>query len=433
MNFKETTDYLFSQFPVFTKDGASAYKPGFENILKLTEILGNPHQKFKTIHVAGTNGKGSTSHFLATIFQLNGYKTGLFTSPHLYSFTERIRINGTDISENDVIAFVDAYKSDIEHIKPSFFEITTAMAFDYFAKNEVDIAIIETGLGGRLDSTNIIQPILSIITNIGWDHIDLLGDTLPKIAFEKAGIIKKNTPVVISEHQLDIENVFIEKAKLENAPLYFCDDFEILQVNQDNGIQNIDIYKNEKLLYSNVAIGLAGKYQLKNLKGVLKSCEIISLLQNNFILEWKNIIKALLEVKNYNNLNARWQTISYKPLLILDTAHNLNGFIEIVAQIKSISYQKLWIIMGMVADKNHAQIFEMLPKNGFYIFAEPNTNRKLEAENLSELAKKHLLEHIVIKNVNEAIKYAKNMAKTDDFILVCGSNYLISEVRLVDW
>ncbi len=432
MNFTETTDYLFSQYPVFTKEGATAYKPGLDNILKICSLLGHPQHKFKSIHIAGTNGKGSTSHFLATIFQLNGYKTGLYTSPHLYSFTERIRINGKPISENEVIDFVMTYKSDIEQIKPSFFEITTAMAFDYFAKNNIDIAIIETGLGGRLDSTNVIQPIVSIITNIGWDHTDLLGDTLEKIAYEKAGIIKKNTPVVISEYQKEVEHVFLEKSKLENASLIYSEEFKIEFLQTQNSIQLVDIYKNNKILYSNIEIGLGGIYQSKNLKGVLKSCEIINLLPLNFNLDNSKIIKALLEVKNDNNLNARWQTISYKPLLILDTAHNIHGFESIVEQIKTIKYNQLWIILGMVADKNHELIFEILPKSAFYIFAEPTTKRKMPVEQLSDLAKKHQLKHISIKNVNEALKYAKNQATEDDFILVCGSNYLIGEL-IIDY
>lgn len=428
MTFKETTEYLFKQFPVFTRDGSSAYKPGLGNIEKLCKILENPHQKFKSIHVAGTNGKGSSSHFLATILQLNGYKTGLFTSPHLKSFTERIRINGIDISEEEVIQFVSSYKSDFEVIKPSFFEITTAIAFDYFAKNKVDIAIIETGLGGRLDSTNIINPILSLITNIGWDHTDILGDTLAKIAYEKAGIIKKNTHVVISEFQSEIYSVFEQKASLENAPLYNSEEFKIIKSENKNNGLIVNVYQNNVLKFSEIEIGLKGNYQLKNLKGIFKVCEILQKPPLNISIDNQILIKALLEVNNYNILNGRWQTINNKPLVILETAHNLHGFEEIIEQLKSNSYENLTIIMGMVADKNHEEIFKILPKNAFYIFSEPVTNRKLSAENLSEFAIKYHLRHKIIKNVNNAIQFAKNQASKGDFILVCGSNYLISEV-----
>lgn len=429
MTFKEATDYLFTQYPAFTNVGASAYKPGLENIKKLCKLLGNPQKKFKSIHIAGTNGKGSTSHILATILQLSGYKTGLFTSPHLKSFTERIRVNGVDIPEAKVIEFLILYKSDLEVIKPSFFEITTALAFQYFAVQNVEIAVIETGLGGRLDSTNILNPILCVITNIGWDHMDLLGNTLEKIAIEKAGIIKKNTPIVISENQKEIEHVFIEKAKNENAPLYWSDEYTIhFKTYLPNG-QRIDIYKNQELIGKEIVCALAGKYQLKNLKGILKAAEIAKKECGLTKINFQNTIKSLLEVKNYNILKGRWQLLKYKPLLVVDTGHNFDGIKEIISQIESYKYFQLWMILGMVKDKDHQKILEILPKRAKYIFCEPQSHRKLDAEKLLEMAKTNGIDGIVIKNVNEAIKHALNKAETSDFIFVGGSNFVVAEIN----
>lgn len=429
MTFKEATEYIFSQYPAFTALGASAYKPGLENIKKICKLLGNPQNKFKSIHIAGTNGKGSTSHILATILQLSGYKTGLFTSPHLKSFTERIKIDGVDISEHKIIEFIYLYKANLEAIKPSFFEITTALAFEYFAEQKIEIAVIETGLGGRLDSTNVLKPVLSVITNIGWDHTDLLGKNLIEIATEKAGIIKKNTPVVISERQSEVENVFLEKATSENAPIFWSDEYSVyFKTYMPNG-QRIDIYKNEILIAKDIVCSLSGIYQFKNIKGILKAAEIAKKECGLSKINIENSIKALLEVKNYNNLKGRWQLLNYKPLLIADTGHNLNGIVEILNQINTYQFQQLWMIFGILKDKEYSQILEILPKNAKYIFCEPQSNRKLDAETLLTYAKSYNLSGIVIKNVNEAIKYTLKQADKRDFIFVGGSTYIVGEIE----
>ncbi|MEY4541876.1 MAG: hypothetical protein RLZZ306_3633, partial [Bacteroidota bacterium] len=371
MTYLETIEYLYQQLPVFHRIGKKAFKADLNNTLKLCEHLGNPHQKFKSVHIAGTNGKGSSSHYLASILQSAGYKTGLYTSPHLKSYTERIRINGVPIPENEVVSFVERNKLFLEVLSPSFFEMSVGMAFEYFAKEQVDVAIIEVGLGGRLDSTNIITPILSLITNISFDHIDILGDTLPKIAFEKAGIIKQNIPVVISERNSETKNVFIDKSKNENAEIYFAEDyFEVKNYEEKNLLLELEILNKSKNENFKVQSQLVGTYQTKNILGVLKSVEILN--QLDFSISHDSIFHGFKNVISQTGLQGRWQLLTKKPLMICDVAHNVAGISQIVKSINQIKYNKLWMIVGFVSDKDITGILALLPKNANYIFCEAN-------------------------------------------------------------
>ncbi|HET9055128.1 MAG TPA: folylpolyglutamate synthase/dihydrofolate synthase family protein, partial [Cyclobacteriaceae bacterium] len=361
-DYRQTLTYLYQNLPMFQRVGAAAYKADLGNTIALCEALDNPQNAFKSIHIAGTNGKGSTSHMLASVLQSSGYKTGLYTSPHLKDFTERIKINGREIGQAQVIDFVNRIKPRIENIRPSFFEITVAMAFDYFASQQVDVAVIETGLGGRLDSTNVISPVLSVITNIGFDHKDILGDTLAKIAAEKAGIIKDKTPVVVSERQPEVENVFITRARHHHAPLVFAgDEFRITQ--NDSWFE---VIKNDGMYLNALALPLKGKYQMKNLAGVLKVCEILN--QNGFKISIDQIRNGLEKTVTQTGLKGRWQQLSANPVVICDTGHNADGVREIVTQIDQQKFKTLHIVWGMVKDKEPDAVLSLLPKNARYYF-----------------------------------------------------------------
>ncbi len=435
MTYQQTLDYLYTQLPMFTRVGASAFKKDLTNTLLLCEKLGNPQHQFKTIHVGGTNGKGSTSHMLAAVLQTAGYKTGLYTSPHLKDFRERIRINGEMIPEEEVVDFVADQQENIDTIEPSFFEMTVAMAFAYFAKEKVDIAVIEVGLGGRLDSTNVITPLLSVITNIGWDHMNLLGNTLPEIAAEKAGIIKPQIPVVIGEYQPEVAEVFMEKAKLENAPISFASEEWTTQkvANEDF----VDEYLKVEVQKANSGLNLAvqpltfnldltGLYQLKNLKTVLSA--IGELRKQNFNLPHDAVFTALKEVKKLTGLNGRWQTINKQPLIICDTGHNPEGIAEVVQNIASTSYQNLHFVLGMVADKDINKILCLLPKQAVYYFCKPDMPRGLAADTLKRQAEDHGLYGNDFDSVKEALAAAKNNAREDDLIFVGGSTFVVAEV-----
>lgn len=409
---------------MYSKVGSQAYKPGLENIEKLCEHLGNPQVKFKSIHIAGTNGKGSCSHLLASILQCNGYKTGLYTSPHLKNFTERIRINGIEIPESYIVTFINQNYDFINILNASFFEVTTALCFNYFAENNIDIAIIETGLGGRLDSTNIITPILSLITNIGWDHMDLLGNTLPEIAFEKAGIIKPNTPVVICEYTQETKPVFTKKANESDAPIFWTDEISFLNIKYTS---NYTIFEQKNSEYSKIKLGLQGKYQEKNLKGILICLQILQKL--GFNLASSNTLKGLLEVKKLTGIKGRWQTINKNPLIICDVAHNINGITEIIEQLNYIKFEKLSLIIGFVKDKEIEKILPILPKDAFYIFTQASIPRALDKNILMQTAKIHGLNGEIAQNVNDAIKMASKTANKNDLILILGSIFLISEIE----
>jgi len=420
---------------MFSRIGAAAIKNDLHNTQLICSFLGNPENKFKTIHVAGTNGKGSTSHMLAAIFQKAGYKTGLYTSPHLYDFRERIKVNGEMCNKEFVTSFTNRVKPLIEEIEPSFFEITVGMAFEYFATENCDIAIIETGLGGRLDSTNVIQPILSLITNIGWDHMALLGNTLQAIASEKAGIIKKETPIVISESIAETNSVFLEKAALENAPIYFSEDFIELDAFENNWntasfsfSQPLVHLLNSPLFNEKFAIScdLPGKYQAKNLKGVLVASQLLA--DMGWKLNSSIIQKALLEIKTSTGFMGRWECIQSSPRIILDVAHNEHGIKALLDQIATTPFDQLYIVTGMVKDKDVDSALSLLPKNANYYFTQSHLPRALASKELAEKATALGLKGEIYSDVNNALQTASTIATDKDLILVLGSVYLIAEI-----
>jgi dihydrofolate synthase/folylpolyglutamate synthase len=424
--YPEALDFLYKNLPMFQRVGAAALKPDLTNTLALCEILGNPQTKFKSIHVGGTNGKGSTSHMLASILQSSGYKTGLYTSPHLKEFTERIRVNGKEISKAYVVDFVNRIKPAIEKIQPSFFEITVAMAFDYFVYEKIDIAVIEVGLGGRLDSTNVIAPVLSVITNIGWDHMDLLGDTLEKIAQEKAGIIKEKIPVVISEKQPAVEQVFKERAASVNAPLYFASD-DYLARSREQNPSTIEVTKTEKSDIQKVQLPLQGMYQLKNIVGVVKATELLKEL--GWRISESSIISGLQNVIAQTGLKGRWQILNERPLVVCDTGHNVDGITEVLKQIRQQSYKNLYMVFGMVKGKDTASVLALLPKDAYYFFCQPKIPRALEAPLLLEQAGKYHLKGEVMTDINKAIHCARTKATREDMIFIGGSTFVVAEIE----
>jgi dihydrofolate synthase/folylpolyglutamate synthase len=422
--YPEAIQFLYSNLPMFQRIGASAYKKDLTNTLALCEALGNPQKRFKSIHVAGTNGKGSTSHMLASILQSAGYKTGLYTSPHLKEFTERIKINGVEVSESYVVAFTNRIMESIETIRPSFFEITVAMAFDYFALNQVDVAVVEVGLGGRLDSTNVIIPEVSVITNIGFDHMDILGNTLEEIAGEKAGIIKNHVPVVISQRQKEIESVFITRANGNLSPIKFADDtYRAVFTEQGSAMS---LFKNNSPFLLDVDLQLKGKYQCKNLPGVLKTIDILN--DKGWIISKNHIRKGLEQVIDQTGLKGRWQVLAQKPYTVCDTAHNPDGLREILDQIRQHPHQELYIIWGMVKDKSRAEILSLLPKDACYFFCQASIPRALDAEILQQEALQHGLQGEVVRSVNDALRKARERAGEQDMIYIGGSTFVVAEL-----
>ena len=429
MTYQQTLDYLVTKLPLFSKVGAAAYKKDITNTVLLCDASGNPQNKIRTIHVAGTNGKGSTSHMLAAIFQQCGYKTGLYTSPHLKDFRERIKVDGNWIEENFIISFVEKMKDISEKISPSFFELTVVMALQYFAEQKVDIAIIETGLGGRLDSTNVITPVLSIITNIGYDHMNILGDTLEKIAFEKAGIIKPNVPVVIGESLPETKNIFLEKAKQCKSEIIFAETEYIitdsfLKINELD-VEVIDYASNKKEKY---ILDLNGIYQQKNLVTVLAAIDELNNLGYN--LEKENISSALASVKKITGLHGRWDIIQMEPVIALDVAHNEDGIKQLLHQISLCKYEHLHIIFGIVKDKDADKILSLLPKDAMYYFTRSQIPRALPEDELAAKAKQFDLHGEKFSEVNEALRAAMAKAHKEDLIVVCGSVFLVGEVNL---
>lgn len=422
MNYQETLAYLYNNLPMFQRVGAIAYKKDLTNTLLLCEALGNPHQKFKSLHVAGTNGKGSSSHMLAAILQSAGYKTGLYTSPHLKEFTERIKVNGAEISQDFVVDFVARMKPAIETIKPSFFEITVAMAFDYFAHEHIEVAVVETGLGGRLDSTNVITPCLSLITNISWDHMDLLGDTLPKIAGEKAGIIKAGVPVIVSEYQPEVADVFRSKVAETGSPLQFASEQYRVQAIQPGSFEVSD--QDHTTTYT---LELMGGYQKKNLAGVLATVD--QLRSQGFAISAQALRGGLASTIRLTGLKGRWQTIGTNPLTICDTGHNESGILEILEQLKSIPYRHLHWVWGMVGDKDVNKILSLLPKEGHYYFCQASIPRAMPVESLREKAAHAGLRGEIIKDVNQALAQARLKSNPDDLILIGGSTFVVAELN----
>lgn len=417
---------MYALLPMFQRIGSAAYKNDLSNTLKLCEFLGNPQKHLKMVHVAGTNGKGSSAHMIASVLQEAGYNTGLYTSPHLKSFTERIRINGQEVEEAFICSFIDRVKPLIEEIRPSFFEVTVAMAFEYFHQSEVDIAVIEVGLGGRLDSTNIISPLVSLITNIGYDHMDILGHTLPEIALEKAGIIKPKTPVVISQTQDEISRVFTDRAEEMNAPTYFADEeYQLKQTSVSQGLCHYEAkHAGDLMLFST---DLHGKYQVKNIPGVLKIIALLNYL--GFMMTDSDIRRGLANVKTNTGLKGRWQKLGDNPLVIGDTVHNISGMDDIIAQIEEQDYGRLFIIWGVVEGKNPELMLKRLPADAQFIFCEPNLPRRMKAEKLHEIAATIGIQGVVIPDVNDALANARNQAAKEDFIFIGGSNFIIAELN----
>jgi len=428
MTYAETLEYLFARLPMYSRIGAAAYKADLHNTVALLQSIGNPHQKFKSIHIAGTNGKGSVSHLLAAILQQAGYKTGLYTSPHLVDFRERIRINGQMIPTEEVIAFTERMKPLVESIQPSFFELTVAMAFEHFAQREVDIAVIETGLGGRLDSTNVIDPELSIITNIGWDHMNLLGDTLDKIAFEKAGIIKPNKPVVIGEWLPETRAVFMEKTSTSNAPTIWAGQFfEVDRYSWKDGYLEAMVRDKELNEIAQYTMDLTGQYQLKNLITVLESVRCLQSMGWN--LPSHSVQRAIAQVKKLTGFWGRWDVLRTSPLIVLDVAHNLHGLEQVLKQLQATDHDTLHVVIGMVNDKDIRGILEKLPKQATYYFTQASIPRALPFHELKAQATSLDLQGSSYPNVNLAIDAARSAAKPSDLILVTGSIFLIGEVN----
>lgn len=427
MNYQETLDWMFNKLPVYQNIGANAYKPGLDNTIALLGYLGNPHHNFKSVHVAGTNGKGSTSHMLASIFQETGYKTGLYTSPHLRDFRERIRINGEMIPEEHVIEFIEKNKAEFEKMELSFFEMTVGMAFDYFSNEKVDIAIIEVGMGGRLDSTNIITPELSVITNIGLDHVQFLGNTLEKIAGEKAGIIKEGIPVVIGETQAETHQVFENKANECHSPIYFADQiFDCDKIHiESQTLQEYDIWKNIELYLEACEIPLMGNYQKKNLATVICAAD---LLRGKFNLSDDDIRSGIANVIRNTHLMGRWQILGQDPLTIADTGHNVDGIREVVCQLAEMTYNKLHFVIGMVNDKDIDHVLQLLPHSCEYYFCKADIPRGLDAKILAEKAFDLGLRGKVYNSVRDAYLSALNDASFDDIVFVGGSNFIVAEV-----
>jgi len=426
MNYEKIISKIFNSFPMYHKVGSSAYKEGLENIEVLASIANNPHTKFKTIHVAGTNGKGSVSNLLASFFQEAGYKTGLFTSPHLIDYRERIRINGDKIPEKKIVDFFEQYGDQIDKIEPSFFEITTIIAFDYFASEKVDIAIIETGLGGRLDATNIINPILSIITNISFDHAQLLGNTLPKIAFEKAGIIKPNTPVLIGESDPKTLPVFQAVATQKNAPFFVADKIKLSIIDDSDPYQtHVSVKYNTKLIYPDLILPIPGDYQLKNLATYFHAIEILK----SFFKIKNDYAKAGIEnvVKN-THFMGRWQVLSHNPLTICDVAHNIGAFQYLVSQIDKLNIEKIHIIIGFVEDKDIEAILQILPNSPQYYICKAPIQRALNPKILlKKFNEYHLNAQILNESTFKTFQKVQKMASPKDFILITGSFFIVGD------
>ncbi|MEE9438170.1 MAG: folylpolyglutamate synthase/dihydrofolate synthase family protein [Saprospiraceae bacterium] len=426
MNYKETTTFLFRQLPMYQRQGVAAFKKDLKNIIALCTLLDNPQEKFKSIHIAGTNGKGSVAHIIAAGLQANGYKVALYTSPHYKDYRERIKINGTFITEQAVIDFVENYKEAFLKIQPSFFEITVALALQYFADQKVDVAIIETGLGGRLDSTNVLLPILSIITNISLDHQSMLGSTLTEIAFEKAGIIKPNIPVIIGETQQDIYSIF-EKKSIENkSQITVADQVSHLDiVSKDQTEYNLNFNVNDLRWIENIKTSLTNAYQLKNINTALFA---LYSLKNEFKLDPISISNGVSNIHKLTHYIGRWMTVSHKPTIILDSAHNEAGVHHLTNQIAQLEYSNLHIVWGTVSDKDISKILSILPKDAQYYFAKADIPRGMDSTELMSKAKLVGLDGYDYSSVLVAFRIAKANAGEGDLIIIAGSIFVVAEV-----
>lgn len=423
MNYQETCNWLFAQLPMFQREGQAAYKANLDNTLQLDQHFQHPHRRFKTIHVAGTNGKGSVSHMLASILQEAGYKTGLYTSPHLKDFRERIKINGEMIPEQYVIQFVEQNQNIFSGLRPSFFEMTVAMAFKYFADQEVDIAVIEVGLGGRLDSTNIITPLASVITNISFDHMALLGDTLEKIASEKAGIIKPDIPAIIGYRDRNYDFVFEDKARICRAPLTFASDEWTIHRREDG---SYDLNSRNGLSFLQLQSELKGSYQRKNIPAVIETA--LSLQSNGLAIYEQDIRNGIAKTVQNTGLHGRWEKLSDTPLTICDTGHNLDGLTEVTNQLHSCSYRHLHFVIGMVNDKEIDSVLQILPKEATYYFCKAAIPRAMNEQILAEKAGHQGLKGNIYPSVTEAYVAARKNAAPQDMIFIGGSTYVVAEV-----
>lgn len=428
MNYQQTIDFLNSQLPMFSRNGASAITPDLKNTLELCRYLNFPQNQFKSIHIAGTNGKGSTSHMIAAMLQTAGYKTGLYTSPHLWDFRERIRINGKKIEEEAVVKFVKEIHPLISKLQPSYFEITVAMAFRYFAEQQIDFAVIETGMGGRLDSTNIIQPVLSVITNISLDHTDKLGNTLAAIAGEKAGIIKYQTPVIIGNTQEETTDVFVRKAAAENAPIVFAgQQWQYTGHAIVNNKLQATYFNPQRTQNLKVETDQIGLYQLKNLPSVFEAA--VQLNKLGYAVSEEALLQSLKNVKQLTGLRGRWETLQRNPLVIADVGHNIDGITSILSQPELKTAKKIHIVIGMVKDKDIQAVLNILPEQAAYYITQAHIPRALPAEKLQEMAEDRGLKTQRFENVNEAIRTAVNLAGAEDLILICGSFFLVAEIN----
>jgi dihydrofolate synthase/folylpolyglutamate synthase len=427
-SYKETLSYLYSRLPMFQRIGAAAYKANLDNTHAIMSLLGHPENKFKSVHIAGTNGKGSSSHMLAAVLQSAGYKVGLYTSPHLKDFRERIRINGRMISRQYITDFVNRYQAPFEKIEPSFFEWTVGLAFDYFSKQKVDIAIIETGLGGRLDSTNVITPLVSLITNISKDHQNLLGNTLELIAIEKAGIIKKGVPVVIGEYQEETHFVFEQTASKRRAPLYLAGNHFRIRLNKAPARADVllaDVFQEGQLILKNLSCDLAGSYQQKNLPAVLQT--VVLLQKAGFTLSNKDLRKGLGNVKTLTGLRGRWEKLGTKPLTYADTGHNEAGIKEVLKQIRRTPHKNLFFVLGMVSDKDISSILSLLPKKARYFFCKASVPRAMDARELQEKAGVYGLKGECWPTVKKAAKAARLQARSSDLVVIGGSTFTVAD------
>lgn len=424
-SYQETLDYLFSQLPMFQRIGSAAFKKDLTNTLRLCRDLGNPQERFPTIHIAGTNGKGSVAHLISAALQAHGLKTGLYISPHYRDFRERIKINGEYVTEAFVIEFVEQHKASWQEIQPSFFEITVAMAFDYFAKEQVDIAVIETGLGGRLDSTNIITPLLSVITNISFDHQEFLGNTLPEIAGEKAGIIKPGVPVVIGERQPETDVVFEKVATERSAPIYFAEDnFKVVEREHSFTHTTYDVFYQNKLWYKSLVANLAGAYQQKNIATALQALHLNIPLP----LEEAKLREGFRNLRALTSFLGRWEVIGERPTILCDSAHNEAGMRLAMQQVQELPFNKLHFVIGVVKDKDRKKLFSFLPKNARYYFAKADIPRGLDAQILLEEARQHGFQGEAYPSVKRALEAAKEQAASEDLIYIGGSIFVVAEI-----
>ncbi len=427
MNYRETTEYLFGAMPSFQNVGSEAYKPGLERMQEFCSLIGNPEQSYLIIHIAGTNGKGSTSNMLASVLRSAGYRVGLFTSPHLRDFRERMRVDGEMISECEVVDFVAKYRADMGHVGLSFFEMTASMAFDYFARSQVDVAVIECGLGGRLDATNIVTPILSVITNIGLDHTQYLGDTLPQIAAEKGGIIKRGVAVVIGEHDRECDDIFVDIADKNGSEILFAEDLRrISNVEASADYQTITLLDGagEEVAYR---LDLRGEYQRHNLLTLLAAVDKIN-DGGSIEISQQSIHDGLRSVTTQMHLEGRWQKICSSPLTICDTGHNMHGMRAVTQQLRAQKYDKLYCVLGFARDKDLRQILPLFPQSTHFIFARPKVERAFTVAEIAEVAESLGVDYQCVEGVIDALAKAQSLAKDGDLVFVGGSNFVVAEI-----